>query len=332
LQEIQNKSEKAIIFADRKETQKMLQKVVFDTFKIFASIVNGDTPALTKTIGKSKMSRQQTIDRFQLEAGYNVIIMSPLAAGVGLNVTEANHIIHYTRHWNPAKEEQATDRAYRIGQQKDVYIYYPMSVFPDDTEDDSNEKPKSFDEILDNLLNNKKALASNTLFPTEQAEITPDELMGSLFKPKMETNVTFLSLKDIDVLQPNLFESAVAALYGKQGFEIFLTPFYNNKGINIVALKSNENFLIQVKQTNLNVAFEDIRELFSAKTYYENKFKTAFNLLLVTNSNFSDSLLSLESSKKVKLINRSQLDILLTSNKLLIPDINRIETQRLTNI
>jgi HJR/Mrr/RecB family endonuclease len=156
--------------------------------------------------------------------------------------------------------------------------------------------------------------------------------MGSLFKPKMETNVTFLSLKDIDVLQPNLFESAVAALYGKQGFEIFLTPFYNNKGINIVALKSNENFLIQVKQTNLNVAFEDIRELFSAKTYYENKFKTAFNLLLVTNSNFSDSLLSLESSKKVKLINRSQLDILLTSNKLLIPDINRIETQRLTNI
>jgi len=332
LNEIKLKNQKVIIFADRKETQKMLQKVIFDTFKIFASIVNGDTPALTKTIGKSKMSRQQTIDRFQLEAGYNVIIMSPLSAGVGLNVTEANHIIHYSRHWNPAKEEQATDRAYRIGQQKDVYIYYPMSVFPDDTEDDSNEKPKSFDEILDNLLNNKKALASNTLFPTEQAEITPHELMGSFFKPKMETNVTFLSLTDIDILQPNLFESAVAALYGKQGFEIFLTPFYNNKGVNIVALKSNENFLIQVKQTNLNVAFEDIRELFSAKTYYENKFKTAFNLLLVTNSNFSDSLLSLESSKKVKLINRSQLDILLTSNKLIIPDINRIETQRLTSI
>jgi len=332
LNDIKLKNQKVIIFADRKETQKMLQKVVFDTFKIFASIVNGDTPALTKTIGKSKMSRQQTIDRFQVEAGFNVIVMSPLAAGVGLNVTEANHIIHYTRHWNPAKEEQATDRAYRIGQQKDVYIYYPMSVFPDDTEDDSSEKPKSFDEILDNLLNNKKALASNTLFPTEQAEITPDELMGSLFKPKMETNVTFISLKDIDILQPNLFEAAIAALYRKQDFEIYLTPFYNNKGVNIIAMKSTENFLIQVKQTNLNVAYEDIRELFSSKTFYENKFKTQFNLLLVTNSNFSDSLLSLESSKKVKLINRSQLDGMLTSNNLLIPDINSIETQRLSAI
>ncbi|MNI73480.1 hypothetical protein D3C73_1294910 [compost metagenome] len=48
---------------------------------------------------------QQTIDRFQDEEGFNVIIMSPIAAGVDLNITKANHIIHYTRHWNPAKEE-----------------------------------------------------------------------------------------------------------------------------------------------------------------------------------------------------------------------------------
>ena len=46
-----------------------------------------------------------------------------IAAGVGLNVTKANHIIHYTRHWNPAKEDQATDRAHRIVQKKDVFVY-----------------------------------------------------------------------------------------------------------------------------------------------------------------------------------------------------------------
>lgn len=53
-----------------------------------------------------------------------------IAAGTGLNVTGANHVIHYSRHWNPAKEGQATDRAYRIGQTKDVYVYYPMAVSP----------------------------------------------------------------------------------------------------------------------------------------------------------------------------------------------------------
>lgn len=194
LVDIKSKNEKVIVFADRRETQKMLQKVVYDTFGIFTSIINGDTPTTKQLEGKSKFSRQQTIDRFQLEEGFNVIIMSPIAAGVGLNVTKANHIIHYTRHWNPAKEEQATDRAYRIGQQKDVFVYYPMAIFPDNMKDDEGKRLKSFDEILDKLLNNKKALASNTLFPTEQAELTPDELFGNVFATKAESKSKPLSL------------------------------------------------------------------------------------------------------------------------------------------
>ncbi len=128
LTEIQAKDEKAIIFADRKETQKMLQKVIFEHFEIFPRIINGDTPTIKKAEGRTMLSRQQTINRFESEKGFNVIIMSPLAAGVGLNVTAANHVIHYTRHWNPAKEKQATDRAYRIGAKKDVHVYYPMAI------------------------------------------------------------------------------------------------------------------------------------------------------------------------------------------------------------
>ena len=157
LADIKSKNEKVIIFADRRETQKMLQKIVYDTFGIFTSIINGDTPATKQLEGKSKLSRQQTIDRFQSEEGFNVIIMSPIAAGVGLNVIKANHIIHYTRHWNPAKEDQATDRAYRIGQKKDVFVYYPMAIFPEEMKDESGNRLKSFDEILDTLLKNKKA-------------------------------------------------------------------------------------------------------------------------------------------------------------------------------
>lgn len=332
LADIKSKGEKVIIFADRRETQKMLQKIVYDTFGIFTSIINGDTPATKQLEGKSKLSRQQTIDRFQSEEGFNIIIMSPIAAGVGLNVTKANHIIHYTRHWNPAKEEQATDRAYRIGQKKDVFIYYPMAIFPEEMKDESGNRLKSFDEILDTLLNNRKALASNTLFPTEQAEITPDELFGNIFGTKTETKSKSLSLLDIDRLNPNLFEASIAALYKKQGFEIYLTPYTNDKGVDVVVLKNGENYLIQVKQTKSLVGNEAIQEICTAKNYYENKFSEQFNLLTVTNNEYSSSAKILAKSNGIQLFNRNHLENLINTNDITIQEINKIESQRMTRV
>ena len=94
-----------------------------------------------------------------------MIIMSPIAAGMGLNVTAANNVIHFGRHWNPAKESQATDRAYRIGQEKDVNVYYPITRLSDKYGFDS------FEQTLDNLLCRKTNLAEATLFPSEQAEV-----------------------------------------------------------------------------------------------------------------------------------------------------------------
>jgi HJR/Mrr/RecB family endonuclease len=332
LADIKSKGEKAIIFADRRETQKMLQKIVYDTFGFFSSIINGDTPTTKQFEGKSKLSRQQTIDRFQSEEGFNIIIMSPIAAGVGLNVTKANHIIHYTRHWNPAKEEQATDRAYRIGQKKDVFVYYPMAIFPEDMKDESGNRLKSFDEILDTLLNNKKALASNALFPTEQAEVTPDELFGNIFGTKTETKSKSLSLLDIDRLNPNLFEASIAALYKKQGFEIYLTPYSNDKGVDVVVLKNGENYLIQVKQTKSLVGNEAIQEICTAKKYYENKFNEQFNLMTVTNNDYSSSAKILAKTNDIQLFNRNFLEILINTNDITIQEINKIESQRMTQV
>lgn len=332
LADIKSKNEKVIVFADRRETQKMLQKVVYDTFGIFTSIINGDTPTTKQLEGKSKLSRQQTIDRFQEEEGFNVIIMSPIAAGVGLNVTKANHIIHYTRHWNPAKEEQATDRAYRIGQQKDVFVYYPMAVFPDDMKDEQGNKLKSFDEILDTLLNNKKALASNTLFPSEQAEITPDELFGNIFGSKTENKPKPLTLTDIDRLHPNLFEASIASLYKSQGFEVYLTPYSNDKGVDIVALKNGENYLIQAKQTKSLVGNDAIQEICTAKNYYENKFNERFNLVTITNNDYSSSATILAKSNNIMLLNRGHLESLIAQNNVTIQDINKIESQRMARV
>lgn len=169
---IKTKGEKVIIFTDRKDTQKMLQRVAFERYGITAKIINGDTPSIVTRHKQGKQSRQSAIDEYQNEAGFNVIIMSPIAAGMGLNVTAANHVIHYSRHWNPAKESQATDRTYRIGQTKDVYVYYPIAVCKDF---------KSFDKTLDELLSRKNTLATSTIFPSERIEVKQDELGQMLF-------------------------------------------------------------------------------------------------------------------------------------------------------
>lgn len=165
LDQIKAREEKVIIFAERKETQSMLQHIIRTKYGFSPKIINGDTPA-SALQNNGKQTRQGAIDEFQSRDGFGVIIMSPVAAGMGLNVTAANHVIHFSRHWNPAKENQATDRAYRIGQEKDVYVYYPIAT---------SQSFKSFDLTLDELLTRKSNLATSTIFPTERVEVKPEE-------------------------------------------------------------------------------------------------------------------------------------------------------------
>ena len=89
------------------------------------------------------------ISDFESREGFNIIIMSPVAAGVGLTIVGANNVIHLERHWNPAKEAQATDRVYRIGQIRDVNVYIPVLHHPDH---------ESFDVNLHRLLTQKTLL------------------------------------------------------------------------------------------------------------------------------------------------------------------------------
>src|SRR5205807_3172615 len=104
--------------------------------------------------------RQKAVDEFQANtSGFDVMILSPKAGGVGLTLTSANHVIHLSRWWNPAVEDQCTDRVYRIGQGRNVNVYYPMAVHP--LYGDS-----SFDELLDALLTRKRALSARMLLPS----------------------------------------------------------------------------------------------------------------------------------------------------------------------
>ena len=71
----------------------------------------------------SKKKRDEVVESFQNDSRYKIFILSLKAGGVGLNLTAANHVVHYDLWFNPAVENQATDRAYRIGQDKKVFVY-----------------------------------------------------------------------------------------------------------------------------------------------------------------------------------------------------------------
>ncbi|MEJ8858642.1 DEAD/DEAH box helicase [Variovorax robiniae] len=141
---------KVIIFCEFRELQLTIQRVVASFFGFAPAIVNGDTSADPR-VGEN---RQRLIDAFQRKDGFNVIILSPVAVGFGVNIQAANHVVHFTRTWNPAKEDQATARAWRIGQQRTVTVYHPGVV---------SEDFPSFDVRLDALLTRKRELAADML-------------------------------------------------------------------------------------------------------------------------------------------------------------------------
>ena len=150
LDKVRARGDKVIVFTEMREVQREIQHVIEQRFGFKATVINGET----STNGQSANSRQRLIDRFQEVPGFSVIILSTVAVGFGVNVQAANHVIHFTRCWNPAKEDQATDRAYRIGQEKDVFVYYPTI---------RDAQIQTFESTLDDLLTKRRGLARDML-------------------------------------------------------------------------------------------------------------------------------------------------------------------------
>ncbi len=161
-------NEKALIFLESLELQSaeqfpliLKQRYKLETLPL---VINGD-------VGTSV--RQDRVDEFQSRKGFDVMILSPKAGGVGITLTAANHVIHLSRWWNPAVEDQCSDRAYRIGQTKDVHIYYPMAIAPTSPE-------SSFDLKLDQLMTRKKQLSQQLLAPPTITKDDYAELMRDI--------------------------------------------------------------------------------------------------------------------------------------------------------
>ncbi len=115
--------------------------------------------------GLTIKERDQMISDFQTISQNRILIISLKAGGTGLNLVEANHVIHYDLWWNPAVENQATDRAYRIGQKKNVLVHRLISV-------------GTLEEQIDDIISRKKELANLTVSSGENwiTEMSNDAL------------------------------------------------------------------------------------------------------------------------------------------------------------
>ena len=120
--------------------------------------------------GVSAEERMKMVDRFQEDRTARSFILSLKAGGTGLNLTAASAVIHYDLWWNPAVEAQATDRAFRIGQRRDVLVYRFITA-------------GSFEERINDMLMQKRDLADMTVAAGENwiGDLTTSEL-AAVFK------------------------------------------------------------------------------------------------------------------------------------------------------
>jgi Holliday junction resolvase len=280
LNEIKTKEEKVLIFVIRHSMQTLLQTTLQNYYGFEIDIING------------KNNKQELVDRklekFENKKGFNILLMSPLAAGIGLTITAANHVIHLERHWNPAKEDQASDRIYRIGQEKDVYIYHLIHTAPN---------IETFDSGLNKLIENKKSLSEGTLIPTPS--IKDSEMVESFFHNLSES-------EKWDLMSPEEFEIEVMHLYEKLGYKCHTTAKIPTEyGADIIAVKDNKIVAIQCKHTRIKKkqGRDAIRQLIAETKLVYPEAK----LVAVTNFYFNENARKLAKRYDVKLIEREDL-------------------------
>jgi SNF2 family DNA or RNA helicase len=315
LVDVKKLDQKVIVFCEFKNIQRLLQHYIREQFNFDADIINGDTNASSG----NDLSRQKRIKAFQAKSGFGVIILSPVAVGFGVNIQEANHVVHYMRTWNPAKEDQATDRAYRIGQKNPVYVYYPVITSDDFT---------TFDEKLDRLLEHKRSLAGDVLNgcpDVTMADFALDEIVPAEFAKDLDDRVTLDVALQMDW---RLFEGLAAALWAKQGFSnVYCTPRSGDNGVDVVAIRNNEGVLIQTKSSGIDGykhGWDTVKEVIAGHAYYQRRHPDVdFQLIGLSNQYFNSHAYENANLNGVKLVGQDELSDLLKQFSVNLAEVER---------
>ena len=147
---IYEKREKVLIFTQFKEITAPLHLFLKTIFGRDGLVLHGST-----TVGK----RKKIVEQFQGSEYIPYMVLSLKAGGVGFNLTEANHVIHFDRWWNPAVENQATDRVFRIGQKKNVLVHKFITR-------------GTIEEKINDMLRDKEKLSSDVIQVTGESMLT----------------------------------------------------------------------------------------------------------------------------------------------------------------
>ncbi len=158
LQEIHGTGEKTLIFTQYVEAGKIIKEAIIKRFQEEALFMSGST---------SRIMREQMVERFQNPEGPRIFVISLKAGGFGINLTAASNVIHFDRWWNPSVEDQATDRAYRIGQSKRVHVYKFVST-------------GTIEEKIAEIIEGKSSLRKKIVGTSDEAWMT--ELTGNELK------------------------------------------------------------------------------------------------------------------------------------------------------
>ena len=191
---------------------------------------------------------------------------------------------------------------------------------------DKNLGSKSFDENLDALLNYKKNLSENVLFPTDDISTDVKTLLGEIAPSIGEKTLSsYWSIETIDSVTGLVFEKIICDLYNAmKEFSAEKTPSSNDFGADVVvkSLTDNTGLLIQCKHTenpDTSINNKGVQEIFAAVAYYEKKYNgRKFQPVVVTNAkNFTNGAIKLAREDRVKLITRQELEKMFCDHKIL---------------
>lgn len=158
LDEIISAGEKAIIFTSYKASIDLIMSVVDSKYKIPVYYIDGRVPVI---------DRQSLVDAFSSVKSSSVLVLNPKAAGTGLNITSANHVIHYNLEWNPAVEDQASARSHRRGQTRPVTIHRLFYV-------------NTVEEVINDRMMLKRDMATAAIVGTTGLDHDVDDILRAI--------------------------------------------------------------------------------------------------------------------------------------------------------
>lgn len=294
---IHARGERALIFTEHRRMQAFIAQWVRSEFGLCeVRIINGATAIERRKAYVSAFQRH-----LESDGGFDILILSPRAAGVGLTLTAATHVIHLSRWWNPAVEEQCNDRIYRIGQERDVTVHLPLAIHP-------AHRERSFDCVLNDLMRRKRSLARAALWPPTLSDVDNAALLTGM------SGADAFDPVEIDSLDWHGFEHWVVDRARESGdWEASETPRSGDGGADALLRHRRRHDTVAVVQAKHTTERDRltgeaaVRDLLRARNRYQLNHP---QLVAITNAvGFTEGARALALEHDVALVDRDRLGL-----------------------